>query len=369
MCLMDENMMATGDDEGVVKNGTQVVAGSQSGALYLWQWGEWKTKTPPSGPDRWVGHPSSIDSQCKLDEETICTGGSDGILRLVTIVPKRRFEGVLGDHGEDFPVERVRMTAQQDFLGSCGHDLQLRFWDVGFLFEQETIDQTENRSPVSATATVNKFNPLDVNLDGLLDNNRRWAAAVEQEDPDFFKHIAVKQEPKILWIGCSDSRAPANQIVQLGPGEIFEHRNIANVVNHSDLNCLSVLQYAVEVLKVEHIIVCGHYNCGGVTAAYGHHQYGLIDNWLRNIKDVYRLHRKELEEIKDETLRLRQLIEFNAISSAENVCHSTIVQNAWSKGQKLTVHAWAYDLESGIAKKLNWCRSHIQDVNNIYMAA
>ncbi|KAF7726618.1 hypothetical protein EC973_008582 [Apophysomyces ossiformis] len=232
--------------------------------------------------------------------------------------------------------------------------------------------QTSQDYPVASSsprsAAGNKFDPSDDSLDGLLKNNHDWAKAVVQEDPEFFKHIALRQEPKILWIGCSDSRVPANQIVQLGPGEIFVHRNIANVVNHSDLNCLSVLQYAVEVLRVEHIIVCGHYNCGGVAAACGHKQYGLIDNWLRNIKDVYRLHRAELDAIEDETTRTRRLAELNTIHSAENVCHSTIVQNAWGKGQKLAVHAWAYDIEDGMAKKLDWCVRDCHAIRGIYIA-
>ncbi|KAI9304965.1 carbonate dehydratase [Cunninghamella echinulata] len=201
---------------------------------------------------------------------------------------------------------------------------------------------------------------------GLLENNRQWAAAVIEEDPEFFKNIALRQEPKILWIGCSDSRVPANQIVQLGPGEIFVHRNIANVVNHADLNCLSVLQFAVESLKVEHIIVCGHYNCGGVSAALSNKSFGLIDNWLRSIKDVYQKNESEFKEIQDETLRIRKLVELNAINSAKNVCHSVIVQNAWKQGQKLTVHAWAYDIEDGRAKKLDWTVSDNEKLANIY---
>ncbi|KAI8889904.1 carbonate dehydratase [Backusella circina FSU 941] len=213
---------------------------------------------------------------------------------------------------------------------------------------------------------MHKFDPSDHALDGLLENNRKWAAAVMKEDPDFFSNIAHKQEPKILWIGCSDSRVPANHVVQLGPGEVFVHRNIANVVNHSDLNCLSVIQYAVEVLKVEHIIVCGHYNCGGVEASFGRKQYGLIDNWLRNIKDVYRLHQIELEAIKDDTARLYRLIELNAINSAKNICHSTIVQNAWKNGQELTVHAWAYNLEDGRVKKLDFCVDNNTSTEDIY---
>ncbi|KAG2224259.1 hypothetical protein INT45_000290 [Circinella minor] len=205
-------------------------------------------------------------------------------------------------------------------------------------------------SPIRATPI--KFDPLDENLDGLLESNRRWAQEVKEQQPEFFKNINLKQEPKILWIGCSDSRVPAEQILQLGPGEIFVHRNIANVVANADLNCLSVVQYAVEVLKVQHIIVCGHYNCGGVAAASGHGQYGLIDNWLRNIKDVYRLHHHELDSIENDTTRFRKLVELNATNSAENLCHSTIVQNAWKNGQNLTIHAWTYDLSDGHARRL-----------------
>ncbi|KAI9472393.1 MAG: carbonic anhydrase [Benjaminiella poitrasii] len=192
-----------------------------------------------------------------------------------------------------------------------------------------------------------KYDSKDTALDSLLDNNRRWAEGITKEDPLLFSTIALKQEPKLLWIGCSDSRVPANVIITLPPGDLFVHRNIANVVNNCDLNCLSVLQYAVDVLKIEHIIVCGHYNCGGVTAAYGKQQYGLMDNWLRSIKDVYRLHIDELEQLNDDNERINKLVELNAINSAKNVCHTTIVQNAWKTGQPLTVHAWAYDIHDG----------------------
>ncbi|CAO3642721.1 unnamed protein product [Cunninghamella echinulata] len=178
--------------------------------------------------------------------------------------------------------------------------------------------------------------------------------------------MASKQEPKILWIGCSDSRVPSNQVLQLGPGEVFVHRNIANVVTHTDISCLSVLQYAVEVLKVEHVIVCGHYKCGGVEAAYSRKQVGLIDNWLRNIKDVYFLHEQEVNSQADETQRLRKLVELNAIRSAQNVCYSTIVQDAWKRGQKLSVHAWVHDIADGMAKKLNFCAKCPEDVKDIY---
>ncbi|KAI8070316.1 carbonic anhydrase [Gongronella butleri] len=221
--------------------------------------------------------------------------------------------------------------------------------------------------PATSKVQRNKFDPTDANLDGLLENNKAWAEAVVAEDPDFFKNIALRQEPKILWIGCSDSRVPANQIVQLGPGEIFVHRNIANVVHHADLNCLSVIQFAVEALKVEHIIVCGHYNCGGISAALSNKSLGLIDTWLRMIKDVYRANESEFDAIKeDHDKRVRKLVELNAINSAKNVCHSVSVQRAWNKGQKLTVHAWAYDIEDGHAKRLDWKVSGNEQLNSIY---
>ncbi|KAI7885116.1 carbonate dehydratase [Lichtheimia hyalospora FSU 10163] len=226
------------------------------------------------------------------------------------------------------------------------------------------MNQGDSLSPIRATR--NKFDPNDENLDKVLESNRAWAKAVKEQEPEFFEQINLKQEPKILWIGCSDSRVPAEQILQLGPGELFVHRNIANVVTNSDMNCLSVVQYAVEVLKVHHIIVCGHYNCGGVAAASGHGQFGLIDNWLRNIKDVYRLHSGELEDIKDETARFRRLVERNAIHSAETLCNSTIVQNAWKRGQKLSVHAWAYDLADGHARRLDFCKHSDKDLQDIY---
>ncbi|CEP18232.1 hypothetical protein [Parasitella parasitica] len=235
---------------------------------------------------------------------------------------------------------------------------------------QENVQKQEQAAfatPTFATHTMNRFDPADVDLSGVLENNKKWASQVKEEDPDFLSNIAKQQTPKILWIGCSDSRVPANVVTALPPGEVFVHRNIANVVTNSDLSCLSVLQYAVDVLKVEHIIVCGHYNCGGVTAAMGHEQFGLIDNWLRNIKDVYRLHEAELGAIKDETDRLYRLIELNAIHSAKNVCHSTIVQNAWARGQTLTVHSWAFDIETGIAKKLEFNACDGKQLQSIYV--
>ncbi|ORX62648.1 carbonic anhydrase [Hesseltinella vesiculosa] len=221
-------------------------------------------------------------------------------------------------------------------------------------------------TPLTSQVQRNKFDPADSSLDGLLENNRQWAAAVTEEDPEFFKNISVRQEPKILWIGCSDSRVPANQIVQLGPGEIFVHRNIANVVHHGDMNCLSVIQFAVESLKVEHIIVCGHMRCGGISAALSNKTYGFIDSWLRMIKDVYQANEKEFEGIDDKEARVKKLVELNAINSARNVCHTVFVQRAWERGQKLTVHAWAYDIGDGIAHRLDWQVSNNKDLNHIF---
>ncbi|OMH32822.1 carbonate dehydratase [Motiliproteus sp. MSK22-1] len=194
----------------------------------------------------------------------------------------------------------------------------------------------------------------------LFKRNREWAEKVRKEDPDFFKRLSGQQKPEFLWIGCSDSRVPANQIVALEPGEVFVHRNIANVVVHSDLNCMSVIQYAVEVLEVKHIIVCGHYGCGGVSAALGNQQFGLIDSWLRHIKDVYRLHRNKIDSCKSDKERQNLLCELNVIEQVANVSHTTIVQNAWKKGQELAIHGWVYGIDDGILHDLSVC------VNNPY---
>lgn len=189
-------------------------------------------------------------------------------------------------------------------------------------------------------------------LQKLFDNNKSWAAAQVAADPDYFRRLAGGQTPKYLWIGCSDSRVPANQILGLSPGEVFVHRNVANLVIHTDISCLSVLQFAVEVLKIEHIIVCGHYGCGGVHAACGSRQFGLIDNWLRNIKDVYRLYRSELDAMSDPNARADRLSELNVIEQVKNVCHTTIVQNAWAFGQPLSVHGLIYGLHDGLLRDL-----------------
>lgn len=188
---------------------------------------------------------------------------------------------------------------------------------------------------------------MSSHLDELFSNNRQWAAKVTKEDPEFFTTLSKQQKPEYLWIGCADSRVPANQIVDLLPGEVFVHRNIANVVVHTDLNCLSVIQFAVDVLKVKHIMVVGHYGCGGIKAAMGTEEHGMIDNWLRHIKDVYRLHREELDGIDNQQARFDRMCELNVVEQVANVCQSSIVQNAWKIGQELHVHGWCYSIEDG----------------------
>ncbi|GGY63149.1 carbonic anhydrase [Cellvibrio zantedeschiae] len=189
-------------------------------------------------------------------------------------------------------------------------------------------------------------------LESLFAKNQKWANDIKEKDPEFFSTLAKQQAPEYLWIGCSDSRVPANQIVDLAPGELFVHRNVANIVIHTDLNCLTVLNYAVEFLKVKHVMVTGHYGCGGVKAAMENNKLGLIDYWLRNIRDVYYAHQPELDAIKDETLRLRRLCELNVLQQVDNVARCNIVQNAWARGQELSIHGWAYDIHDGILHKL-----------------
>lgn len=185
-------------------------------------------------------------------------------------------------------------------------------------------------------------------------------------DPDFFRKLAGQQTPEYLWIGCSDSRVPANEIIGLLPGEVFVHRNVANIVVHTDLICLSVIQYAVEVLKVKHIIVCGHYGCGGVRAATESRELGLIDNWLRHIKDIYQKHSPLLEAILDEQQRANRLCELNVIEQAKNVCHTTIVQRAWERGQSLAVHGWIYGLHDGFLKDLRVSITSPDEIDEVY---
>ncbi len=186
----------------------------------------------------------------------------------------------------------------------------------------------------------------------LLDQNRLWAENITRKDPGFFENLSRQQSPRYLWIGCSDSRVPANEITGLRPGEVFVHRNIANVVVHSDLNCLSVLQYAVDVLQVRHVIVCGHYGCGGVKAALERKNVGLVDNWLRHVEDVHLKHAQWLDSIPSAEARAERLCEVNAVEQALNVCQTTVVRDAWSRGQELSVHAWAYGLKDGLIADL-----------------
>ena len=190
-------------------------------------------------------------------------------------------------------------------------------------------------------------------LSDLFDNNQRWAAARARQDPEFFSRLVAQQAPAYLWIGCSDSRVPANEIVDLPPGELFVHRNVANVVVHTDLNCLSVLQYAVDALRVRHIIVCGHYGCGGVRAALQGTKLGLIDNWLRHVQDVRRKHASQMDGLTDGE-REDRLCELNVLEQAFHVCETTIVQDAWSRGQPLSVHAWIYRLDDGLLRDLGF---------------
>jgi carbonic anhydrase len=203
-------------------------------------------------------------------------------------------------------------------------------------------------------------------LDGLFANNRAWAEGVKTSDPDFFEKLAAQQNPEYLWIGCSDSRVPANQIVGLLPGEVFVHRNVANMVVHSDFNCLTVVQYAVDVLKVKHVIVVGHYGCGGVRAAYENADNGLIDNWLRNIKDVQYHHQHEIDALEGDEQRMDRLCELNVMSQVDNVVHTTIAQNAWQRGQKLAVHGWVYSLKDGLLRDLGCTVDSIEQVHDAY---
>jgi carbonic anhydrase len=192
-------------------------------------------------------------------------------------------------------------------------------------------------------------------LSELFARNRAWAADVTRQDPEFFSRLAGQQAPQYLWIGCSDSRVPANQIVGLLPGEMFVHRNVANVVVHADLNCLACMQFAVEVLRVRHIIVCGHYGCGGVLAALRDDRLGLVDNWLRHVQDVRLKHRAELEHLADEGQRHRRLCELNVMEQVVNVSQTTVVREAWARGQPLALHGWIYDVADGLLRDLDMC--------------
>lgn len=204
----------------------------------------------------------------------------------------------------------------------------------------------------------------------LFENNKLWSLEMQADDPEFFKQLSKQQAPEYLWIGCSDSRVPANEIIGLAPGEVFVHRNVANLVIHTDFNCLSVVQFAVEMLKVKHIIVCGHYGCGGVrTAMKQTEQLGLIDNWLRHIKDVYNKHRDTLDWVDDLDARSNLLCELNIIEQVQNVCQTTIVQEAWRKGHKLSVHGWVYGLSNGLLKDLQISVNSQDEIDPVYRTA
>jgi carbonic anhydrase len=203
----------------------------------------------------------------------------------------------------------------------------------------------------------------------LLENNKAWVTLKKYSDPQYFESLSQGQNPEYLWIGCSDSRVAANEITGTKPGQIFVHRNIANMVVHSDMNMLSVLAYAVEVLKVKHIIVCGHYGCGGVLAAMSNKQFGLIDNWLRHIKDVYRYHYVELDAITDEKERARRFVELNVIEQVHDLGKTSIVQNAWNNDQPLHIHGWVYDIKDGILKDLETTFTCTKDLHDVYKLA
>lgn len=202
-------------------------------------------------------------------------------------------------------------------------------------------------------------------LPHLFDNNRKWAARTTRSDPGFFLKLAKQQSPEFLWIGCSDSRVPANEIVGLLPGELFVHRNVANLVIHTDMNCLSVIQYAVELLRIRHIIVCGHYGCGGVKAALETHPHGLVDNWLRHIRDTYRLREEEFMTMANEEQRVNRLCELNVLEQVRNVGNTTIVQEVWRKGSALTIHGWIYGIENGLLKDLRLCISSVRELQEL----
>ena len=207
---------------------------------------------------------------------------------------------------------------------------------------------------------------MDAYYKSLLDKNKAWVAETLSKDEKFFDKLSEGQQPPLLWIGCADSRVPANQIIGAEPGEVFVHRNIANLVVHSDMNMLSVLDYAVNVLKVKHVIVCGHYSCGGVKAAMTNNSYGIIDNWIRHIKDVYRFHSKELDNIKDENDRLSRFVELNVVEQVYDLAKTSIIQQAWRNDQKIEIHGWVYSLANGIIKDLDVSFSNDSQLEETY---
>lgn len=210
---------------------------------------------------------------------------------------------------------------------------------------------------------------MSAEIDSLFEQNRRWAEAVAAEDPGFFERLSELQNPEYLWIGCSDSRVPANQITGLLPGEVFVHRNIANLVVHSDLNCLSVVQYAVDVLQVRHILIVGHYGCGGVRAAMEKQRHGLVDNWLRHVQDLREKHKKLFDRLDGNDDRLRKMCEINVVEQVFSTCHTTVVRDAWERGQVLTVHGLVYDLTDGILKNLEVSVASHRQSHDFYEAA
>ena len=222
-------------------------------------------------------------------------------------------------------------------------------------------NNNNNIPPIAEISLAQKHS-----YDALLSGNRTWVDKRLKEDPDFFTKLSKGQSPEVLWIGCSDSRVPANEVTGTKPGEVFVHRNIANVCSHSDMNMLSVLDYAVNVLKVKHVIVAGHYGCGGVAAALGNKQFGIIDNWLRHIKDVYRLHSHELDRITDEKTKVNRLVELNVIEQSYNLCKTTIIQNAWRERDDLQVHGWVVDISTGLIKDLNVSSSAAEGLGYVY---
>ena len=200
----------------------------------------------------------------------------------------------------------------------------------------------------------------------LFENNRAWAEAMRRNDPAFFSKLAQQQTPEYLWIGCSDSRVPANQIIGLLPGDVFVHRNVANVVVHTDLNCLSALQFAIDVLHVKHVIVCGHYGCGGVGAALRRERHGLVDNWLGHVHDVVEKHATQLASIADEAKRLARVCELNVIEQVVNVAQTTVVRDAWQRGQSVTLHGWIYGIDNGLLRDLRMTAQTPEDVAALY---
>jgi carbonic anhydrase len=206
-------------------------------------------------------------------------------------------------------------------------------------------------------------------LKRILNRNRAWAEKIKASDPEFFPTLAKQQSPRFLWIGCSDSRVPATQLADMRPGEMFVHRNVANIVDHTDFNCLSVMQYAVDVLKVEHIIVCGHHGCGGVKAAMNNLQLGLIDNWLRHVQDVLHQHEELLADVKDKEKRLDRLCELNVIEQVLNVGRTTIVQSAWQRGQEVVIHGWIYGLQDGLLRDLGVSIDNAEGLASAYRGA